>query len=111
MKRYGYDDALSSGSICAGGTLGTLIPPSVPLIFYGILTQQSIGVLFVAGIVPGLITTAVWMLQVYVSAGSIPGSAPRDPLSALKRRRAPWLSYGRWSCSSSSSSAGCTTAS
>ena len=76
MKRYGYDDALSAGSICAGGTLGTLIPPSVPLIFYGILTQQSIGVLFVAGIVPGLITTAVWMLQVYIMCRINPRLGP-----------------------------------
>jgi tripartite ATP-independent transporter DctM subunit len=76
MKRYGYDDTLSTGSICAGGTLGTLIPPSVPLIFYGILTQQSIGVLFVAGIVPGLITAGVWILQVYVQCRFNPRLGP-----------------------------------
>jgi len=76
MKRYGYDDTLSTGSICAGGTLGTLIPPSVPLIFYGILTQQSIGVLFIAGIVPGLITAGVWILQVYVQCRFNPRLGP-----------------------------------
>ena len=79
MKRYGYDDALSSGSICAGGTLGTLIPPSVPLIFYGILTQQSIGVLFIAGIVPGLITAGVWILQVYAQCRFNPRLGPPGP--------------------------------
>ncbi|MDA8126569.1 MAG: TRAP transporter large permease subunit [Deltaproteobacteria bacterium] len=92
MKRYGYDDALSSGSICAGGTLGTLIPPSVPLIFYGILTQQSIGVLFVAGIVPGLITMAVWMIQVYLMCRKNPQFGPPGPLFSIKEKT---LSLGR----------------
>jgi tripartite ATP-independent transporter DctM subunit len=86
MKRYGYDDSLSSGSICAGGTLGTLIPPSVPLIFYGILTQQSIGVLFVAGIVPGLITAAVWIIQVYIQCRVDPRLGPPGPAFALKEK-------------------------
>ena len=86
MKRYGYDEALSAGSICAGGTLGTLIPPSVPLIFYGILTQQSIGVLFVAGIVPGLITMAVWMLQAYVQCRINPKLGPPGPAFSLKEK-------------------------
>jgi C4-dicarboxylate transporter DctM subunit len=86
MKRYGYDDALSSGSICAGGTLGTLIPPSVPLIFYGILTQQSIGVLFVAGIVPGLITMGMWMIQVYIMCRRNPRLGPPGPVFSLKEK-------------------------
>lgn len=79
MKRYGYDDAISSGSICAGGTLGTLIPPSVPLIFYGILTQQSIGILFVAGIVPGLLTAGMWILLVYIQCRLNPRLGPPAP--------------------------------
>ncbi len=55
MRRYGYTDSLAAGSVAAGGTLGILIPPSVLLVIYGILTQQSIGKLFAAGILPGII--------------------------------------------------------
>jgi C4-dicarboxylate transporter DctM subunit len=55
MKRYGYDDTLATGTVAAGGTLGILIPPSTVAIVYGYLTEQSIGKLFVAGILPGLI--------------------------------------------------------
>lgn len=55
MRRYGYPDQISTASIAAGGTLGILIPPSVILVFYGILTQQDIGKLFLAGLIPGII--------------------------------------------------------
>ena len=52
MRRYGYDDGLAAGAIAAGGTLGILIPPSVLLVIYGILTQTNIGKLFAAGVIP-----------------------------------------------------------
>mgnify|MGYP000023171741 FL=1 len=55
MKRYGYSESLSSATIAAGGTLGILIPPSIILMIYGILTQTNIGHLFVAGVLPGLL--------------------------------------------------------
>lgn len=55
MKRYKYDDKLATGSICAGGTLGILIPPSIIFILYGFITQQPIGVLFIAGVIPGIL--------------------------------------------------------
>ena len=54
MRKYGYKDTLAAGSIAAGGTLGILIPPSVIMVIYGIMTETSIGKLFVAGIIPGL---------------------------------------------------------
>jgi C4-dicarboxylate transporter DctM subunit len=54
MRKYGYADSLSTASIAAGGTLGILIPPSVILVIYGLLTETSIGKLFVAGIIPGM---------------------------------------------------------
>ncbi len=62
MRRRGYPDEIATGSICAGGTLGILIPPSVTFILYGIATETSIGRLFVAGVVPGLMLTGLFML-------------------------------------------------
>ena len=62
MRRRGYPDEVATGSICAGGTLGILIPPSVTFILYGIATETSIGRLFIAGVLPGLMLTALFML-------------------------------------------------
>ncbi len=62
MRRRGYPDEVATGSICAGGTLGILIPPSVTFILYGIATETSIGRLFIAGVLPGLMLTGLFML-------------------------------------------------
>ncbi|HTT12321.1 MAG TPA: TRAP transporter large permease [Burkholderiaceae bacterium] len=62
MRRRGYPDDVATGSICAGGTLGILIPPSITFILYGIATETSIGRLFLAGVVPGLMLTGLFML-------------------------------------------------
>ena len=62
MRRRGYPDAVATGSICAGGTLGILIPPSITFILYGIATETSIGRLFLAGVMPGLMLTGLFML-------------------------------------------------
>lgn len=67
MRRFGYPDELSSASIAAGGTLGILIPPSVILVFYGIMTQQDIGKLFLAGIIPGIIGIIGYALAVRIT--------------------------------------------
>ena len=64
MARYRYKDSLAAGSIAAGGTLGILIPPSVVMVIYGIMTETSIGKLFIAGIIPGVIATALLCLAV-----------------------------------------------
>lgn len=66
MKKYRYDISLATGTIAAGGTLGILIPPSVVLIIYGIQTEQSIGKLFVAGILPGVLLSALFVLTIYL---------------------------------------------
>jgi tripartite ATP-independent transporter DctM subunit len=65
MRRYKYDMALATGSVAAGGTLGVLIPPSVTFIIYGLLVEESIGKLFIAGILPGLLLTGLFMLTIY----------------------------------------------
>ena len=62
MKRHGYSGRLSTGTLAAGGTLGILIPPSVPLVIYAILTEQNIAKLFAAAMVPGLIATVIFVL-------------------------------------------------
>ncbi len=62
MRRRGYSDGIATGSICAGGTLGILIPPSITFILYGIATETSIGRLFLAGVMPGLMLTGLFML-------------------------------------------------
>ncbi|MEM2386069.1 MAG: TRAP transporter large permease [Candidatus Bathyarchaeia archaeon] len=66
MKKYGYPEALATGVVAAGGILGPLIPPSTTLIVYGFLTEQSIGKLFIAGLVPGLILAGLYALSVVV---------------------------------------------
>ncbi len=66
MKRYNYDPALATGSIAAGGTMGILIPPSIPLVIYGILTNESIGKLLLAGIIPGILETIFYIITIYI---------------------------------------------
>ena len=66
MRKYDYDLRLATGSIAAGGTLGILIPPSVVLIIYGIQTEQSIGRLFVAGILPGILLSALFIVTIFI---------------------------------------------
>ena len=86
MKKYGYSDSLASASIAAGGTLGILIPPSIILMIYGILTQTNIGELFIAGVVPGLLGLAFYMLAIYVVALFKPEHAPRGDRSDAKEK-------------------------
>lgn len=79
MRRYGYSDALSTASIAAGGTLGILIPPSVILVIYGIMTQTSIGKLFAAGMLPGLLGVALYLVAVQITVMRDPAAGPAGP--------------------------------
>jgi C4-dicarboxylate transporter DctM subunit len=81
MKRHNYDDALATGSIAAAGTLAPLIPPSNGMIVYGLLTEQSIGKLFIAGLFPGLLLTALFMITVYLITRRNPRLGPPGPKS------------------------------
>jgi tripartite ATP-independent transporter DctM subunit len=76
MKRYGYDDQLAAGTVASAGTLGILIPPSTIFIIYGILTEQSIGSLFVSGILPGLLLTFAYVVTVVFLCKRNPEMAP-----------------------------------
>jgi tripartite ATP-independent transporter DctM subunit len=76
MRKAGYADSLATGSISAGGTLGILIPPSVVLIIYGLITEADIGLLFIAGILPGLVGVLFYLLAVYITVLIKPDLAP-----------------------------------
>jgi C4-dicarboxylate transporter DctM subunit len=73
-----YNRALAAGSLAAGGTLGILIPPSFPMIIYGTFTETSVPKLFIAGVIPGLIMTAFFMLYIGVHATLVPSVAPKE---------------------------------
>ncbi|MBC6405939.1 MAG: TRAP transporter large permease [Rhodospirillales bacterium] len=77
MRHYGYADSLASGSIAAGGTLGILIPPSVVMIIYGLITESDIGKLFIAGIVPGLLGVLLYIGTVAAVVKLKPDLAPK----------------------------------
>ena len=83
MKRFGYSDALATGAIASGGTLGILIPPSTIMVIYGIMTGTSIGKLFAAGILPGILATLLL-------CGAVRYVAWRDPKAAPRGERLPW---------------------
>lgn len=76
MRRFGYSDSLASGAIAAGGTLGILIPPSVVMIIFGLLTESDIGKLFIAGLLPGLLGIVLYLLAVLVTVRIRPDQAP-----------------------------------
>ncbi len=87
MRRYNYADTLATGSIAAGGTLGILIPPSVLLVIYGILTQTNIGKLFAAGVLPGMVAVGFYLLAVRGVVALRPDAGPAG-------ERQPWSQ--RW---------------
>ena len=76
MKRHGYSGRLSTGTLAAGGTLGILIPPSVPLVIYAILAEQNIAKLFAAAMVPGIIAMLGYMVAIAIYVRVVPGQAP-----------------------------------
>ncbi|EEE48028.1 TRAP transporter large permease [Roseibium alexandrii] len=90
MRKAGYADSLATGSIAAGGTLGILIPPSVILIIYGLLTEADIGKLFVAGIIPGLLGVVFYMAAVYVTVLMKPNLAPSSHDDIPVERKDVW---------------------
>lgn len=76
MRKLGYSQALASGSIAAGGTLGILIPPSIVMVVYAILTEQSIGKMFAAGILPGLLAISLYLIAVRWTIWRNPDAGP-----------------------------------
>ena len=97
MQRFKYDNGLSTGAIAAGGTLGILIPPSAGFVVYAILTEESIGRLFMAGVLPGLMLTGLFILTIWLLVLRDPSKAPSsvdaEPLGerVAKLGRAAWI--------------------
>lgn len=79
MMDRGYDKRLSTGSVAAGGALSSLIPPSLPIILYGIITENSIAKLFMAGLIPGLLLAVIFMIYIILATKRRPGIAPTSP--------------------------------
>lgn len=86
MRAYRYDPRLATGAIAAGGTLGILIPPSTGFVIYAILTEESIGRLFLAGVFPGLLLTALFILSIFVQTRFRPRLGPPGPASPVRDR-------------------------
>jgi len=89
MQRFNYSTAFAAGSVCAGATLGILIPPSVIMVIYGIMTEQSIGALFAAGVIPGLVAMGFYMLaSVWVTSRHPEYGPPGERASWAERLKA-----------------------
>jgi C4-dicarboxylate transporter DctM subunit len=86
FRARGYDERLVLGSLAAGGTLGILIPPSISLIIYGVLVEESIGRLYLAGLFPGLLLAGVFMLMIAATTLLFPRIAPREHMAPLRLR-------------------------
>src|SRR5258706_326058 len=94
MKKFGYSDALATGAIAAGGTLGILIPPSTIMVIYGIMTETSIGKLFAAGVLPGILATVLLCLAVQYITWRDPKAGPRGERLSWKERFATLQGFG-----------------
>lgn len=89
MRTYKYSDQLATGTIAAGGTLGIMIPPSVPLVIYGLIAEQDIGLLFIAGVLPGLLLVSLFLIVVGLVVRRDPLAAPPSPpLEPARRKQA-----------------------
>jgi C4-dicarboxylate transporter, DctM subunit len=86
MKKYKYDDGLATGAIAAGGSIGILIPPSVILIIYGIITEQSIGKLFLAGFIPGILEAVFYLFTIWYLTFFHPTHGPKGPKTTFREK-------------------------
>jgi tripartite ATP-independent transporter DctM subunit len=86
MRRFNYPESFSAGVIAAGGTLGIMIPPSTVLAIYGIITEQDIGKLFIAGVIPGILAVVMYAATVSIIGWTKPGFLPAGPRSSWSER-------------------------
>jgi C4-dicarboxylate transporter DctM subunit len=88
MRQFGYPQSFSTGVIAAGGSLGIMIPPSTVFAVYGLITEQDIGKLFIAGIVPGIIAVGMYIITINIIAAVRPGFLPKTPRHSWAERKA-----------------------
>lgn len=86
MRKYKYSPSLATATCASGGTLGILIPPSIPMILYGIITENSIGKLFIAGVLPGILLASLFMIAVYIITTLNPAAGPSGPGTSLREK-------------------------
>src|SRR4030088_2170524 len=86
MRSYGYPQSFATGVIAAGGTLGIMIPPSTVLAVYGLITEQDVGKLFIAGVIPGLVAVSMYMLTITLIGWVRPGFLPKGERSSWSER-------------------------
>ena len=86
MRKHNYDDKLATGSIACAGTLAFLIPPSVAFIIYGILTENSIGKLFMAGVLPGILLASLFVLTIVIITARDPKAGPAGPKTSFREK-------------------------
>ena len=86
MRRYKYADSLACGCVAAGGSIGILIPPSIAFIIYASLTEESIGKLFIAGVIPGIMEALFYILTIYIMCKIKPEMGPPGPSSTLREK-------------------------
>ncbi|MEM1077277.1 MAG: TRAP transporter large permease [Pseudomonadota bacterium] len=96
MQRYRYDNGLATGAIAAGGTLGILIPPSAGFVVYAILTEESVGRLFMAGVLPGLMLTGLFILAIWLVVLRDPSKAPQSAEAEPMEARIAALGRASW---------------
>jgi tripartite ATP-independent transporter DctM subunit len=86
MKRFKYDDALATGTVASGGTMGFIFPPSAGLVIYGLLTEQAIGRLFLAGVIPGIILTILFLITIQIVTLRRKDAGPAGPRTGMAER-------------------------
>ncbi len=86
MKKYNYAPSLATGAVAAGGTIGILIPPSIPLVIYGVITEQSIGKLFLAAFIPGILEAVFYIVTIYIMCKTNPSLGPPGQTTTIKEK-------------------------
>jgi tripartite ATP-independent transporter DctM subunit len=86
LDEYKYNPRLATGALCAGGTLGNLVPPGIAFVFYALMSETSVGKLYVAALIPGIILTLMYLIQIYIQCKINPSLGPRGGRTTWKRK-------------------------
>jgi tripartite ATP-independent transporter DctM subunit len=86
LDEYKYDARLATGALCAGGTLGNLVPPGIAFVFYALMSETSVGKLYIAALIPGVILTLMYLVQIYIQCKLNPSLGPRGGSTTWKKK-------------------------